>query len=146
MTGDMNKHKKCQFLIFSFFAILCSDTVIFLQKRKNWKTRIFIHFVVSPKVIELQRCTMPHFEALDLLIWHLAWLLTLGLILFAVWSKTFVNFFSSPSICTHHSKLIATSLCMHIQTYVICHWSWNPSTIQSLQVFGTRYDMVVSTS
>ena len=38
-----------------------SDFHIFLQKRKNWKTYTFINFVVSLKVFELQRRTIPHF-------------------------------------------------------------------------------------
>ena len=66
---------------------------IFLQKRKIWQTQIFTKLVVSLKVIELQRCTIPHFKALALLFWPLAWLLTLGPIIFAIWSKTFVHFF-----------------------------------------------------
>ena len=81
--GDMIRNKKCNFLEFSHFS----------QKRKIWKTQISIKLVVSLKVIELQRCTIPHFKALDPLFWPLAWLLTLGSIIFVVWSKTFVNFF-----------------------------------------------------
>ena len=56
-----------------------------------------MNFVVSLKVIELQRCTIPHFKALDLLFWPLAWLFTLGLVIFAVWQKTFINIFPLPS-------------------------------------------------
>ena len=35
---------------------------------------------------------IPYFKALDLMFWPLAWILTLGSIIFAVWNKTFVNF------------------------------------------------------
>ena len=50
----------------------------FLQKRKNWKTYTFINFIVSPKVFELQRRTIPHFKALDQWFRPLACLLALG--------------------------------------------------------------------
>ena len=53
------------FLSVSFFAFLFSEIIIFLQKRKNWKTHIFINTVVSQKVPELQRSTIPHLKALD---------------------------------------------------------------------------------
>ena len=88
------KRKNIIFLKFSHFtqfSIVIS--AFFLQKCKIWKTNFFMNFVVSLKVIELQRCTIPHFKALDLLFWPLAWLFTLGLVIFAVWQKTFVNFF-----------------------------------------------------
>ena len=39
------------------------------------------------------KTTKPHLKALDLLFWPLAWLLTLGSIIFAVWDKKFVHFF-----------------------------------------------------
>ena len=53
------------FLIITISAILYSNFAIFLQKYKNWKTHIFIYFVVSPKVFKLQKRTIPHFKALD---------------------------------------------------------------------------------
>ena len=59
----MIKIKKYQ--VFAFLVFLYSDINISLQKRKNWKTYTFINFVVSPKVFELQRRTIPHFKALD---------------------------------------------------------------------------------
>ena len=91
---DMIKNKICQFSkIFIFFTISHSNFRIFLQKRKIWKNIFYTNLVVSLKVIELQRCTIPHFEALDLLFWPLAWLLTLGSIILALWHKTFVYFF-----------------------------------------------------
>ena len=43
--------------------------------------------VVSQKVLKLQRRTIPHFKALDQMFWPLAWLLTLGAMVFEVWSK-----------------------------------------------------------
>ena len=62
----MIKSKKYQsFQVFAFLAFLYSDIIIFLQKRKNWKTHIFINTVVSQKVLKLQRRTIPHFKALD---------------------------------------------------------------------------------
>ena len=92
--GDMIKNKICYFLEFlHFLQFSIAIFTFFLQKRKIWKTQISIKLVVSLKVIELQRCTIPHFKALDPLFWPLAWLLTLGSIIFLVWSKTFVNLF-----------------------------------------------------
>ena len=91
--GDMIKNKICNFLEFSHFSHFSIVVSAFFTNHKVWKTQISIKVVVSLKVIELQRCTIPHFKALDLLFWPLAWLLTLGSIIFVVWSKTFVNFF-----------------------------------------------------
>ena len=33
-----------------------------LQKCKSWKSNIFIFLTVDPKLVELQRCTIPHFN------------------------------------------------------------------------------------
>ena len=56
--------------------------------------------IISPRPFKLQRCIIPHFKALDLLFWPLDWLLTLRAITFAVWSKTFGNFFvRHPLVC-----------------------------------------------
>ena len=52
-----------------------------------------MYFVVSPKVFELQRCTIPHLKALDLLFWPLAWVITLGSIIFYREHKIPVAFF-----------------------------------------------------
>ena len=75
----------------AFLAFLLSDIIIFLQKRKKWKTHISINTVVSQKVLKLQRRTIPHFKALDQLFWPLAWLLTLGAMVFEVWCKISVQ-------------------------------------------------------
>ena len=62
----MIKNKKYHFFqIFAFLAFLYSNINTFLQKCKNWKTHIFINFIVYPKVLKLQRRTIPHFKALD---------------------------------------------------------------------------------
>ena len=89
-----------------------SNIKIFLQKRKNWKTHVFINIVVSQKVLKLQRRTIPHFKALDQLFWPLAWLLTLGAMVFEVWSKMSVRIiFAHPLlkqlfvICTYPNHL-----------------------------------------
>ena len=92
--GDMIKNEICnflEFLHFSQFCIVISE--LFLQKRKYWKTQASVKLVVSLKAIELQRCTIPHFKALDPLFSALAWLFTLGSTVFTVWCKTFVYFF-----------------------------------------------------
>ena len=72
---------------FYIFTILHNNFRIFLQKCKIWKTQILINLVVSLKVLQLHRCTIPHFKALDQLFWPLAWLLILGEMVFEVWSK-----------------------------------------------------------
>ena len=61
----MIKDKMYHFFKFLHLAFLYSDINIFLQKCKNWKTHIFINFVVSPKAFKLQRRTIPHSKALD---------------------------------------------------------------------------------
>ena len=62
--------------------------------------------IISPKPFKLQRCTIPHFKPLDPLFWPLAWLLTLGSIIFGVWSKTFVNFFMGhPRVSLPYSRI-----------------------------------------
>ena len=71
-----------------------------------------LFLVICPKPFELQRCTIAHFKALDLLFWPLSWLLTLGSIIFVVWSKSFVNFFMEHPLATElqlkNSKFLAT--------------------------------------
>ena len=76
--GDMIKNKISNIFKFSHFL---QPSITFF---KIWKTQIFIKYVVSLKVTELQRCTIPYFKALDPLFWPLAWLLTLGSIIFVV--------------------------------------------------------------
>ena len=71
-----------QTCLFRQARLSCTLFCNFLQKWKNWKTHIFIHFVVSSKVVEVQRFTIPHFKAFDLLFWPLAWVITLGSIIF----------------------------------------------------------------
>ena len=80
---------------------------VFLQKKcgncytKLWKMRKFkqITFfkIISPRQFNLQRFTIPHLKALDLLFRPLTWLLTQGSIVIMVWCKTFVySFFVHP--------------------------------------------------
>ena len=69
---------------------------------KKW---YFLFLSISPVFFEVQRCTIPHFEALDQLFWPLAWFLTLGSIIFAVWSKIFVHFFLLTLYLTTWKKL-----------------------------------------
>ena len=54
--------------------------------------------IISLRPCKLEICTIPHFKALDLLFWPLAWCLTRRSIVFRVWCKTFVYFFCTPSI------------------------------------------------
>ena len=55
-----------------------------MQKLEKW---YFLFFIISQSFFELQRHTIPHFKAHDLLFWPLAWLLSLGAIVSEVWSK-----------------------------------------------------------
>ena len=64
-----------------------------LKKCKNSIILHILFFIISPKSFKLQRCTIPHFKALNPLFWPLAWLLTLGSIIFAACGKTSVHFF-----------------------------------------------------
>ena len=68
-----------------------------MQKFKNWYLLILI---ISPIIFELQRQTIPHFKALDLLFWLLGWLLTLEVILSDLWTKKGSHEFSS-SVSTY---------------------------------------------
>ena len=63
-------------------------------KCENLRKWCFFFLDISPRPLELQRCTIPHFKAIDLLFWPLAWLLTLRLITFAVESKMSCKLFS----------------------------------------------------
>ena len=54
-----------EFLHISQFGIVVS--ALFHKNAKFEKLKFLKKIVVSLKVIELQRCTIPHFEALDLL-------------------------------------------------------------------------------
>ena len=58
----------------------------------------FIHFIVPPKLLKLQRLTIPHFKALDKLFWPLAWFLTVGAITFVILSKMLVLFFFTHTL------------------------------------------------
>ena len=64
----MMKNKISNFLEFahlSQFSIV--NAALFYIKSNFEKLKIYIKLVVSLKVIELQRCKIPHFKALDLL-------------------------------------------------------------------------------
>ena len=61
-----------------------------LRKSEKWHSFILI---ISSKVFELARYAIPHFKALDLLFWPLAWVLTVGSIVFELYHKTPVAFF-----------------------------------------------------
>ena len=63
------------------------------EKCKNSRKLHILFLIISLKPFKLQRCTIPHFKALDLLFWPLAWLLTPGSIVFTVWCKSSVYFF-----------------------------------------------------
>ena len=74
--GDMIENKICKFLKFSHFLQFCIViSALFLQKCKIGKTQISIKHIVPLKVIELQRCTIPHFKGLDPVFSALAWFL-----------------------------------------------------------------------
>ena len=90
--GDMIKNKSVIFYTFAFFAILHSDFVTFLQNCGIWKTNFCTYFIVTSKLLKLQRHTIPHFKALDQSFWPLAWVLTVEAITFVVSSKMSVLF------------------------------------------------------
>ena len=67
--------------------------MLYCKKCENSRKLHILFLIISLKLFKVQRCTIPHFKALDLLFWPLVWLLTLGSIIFSVWSKTSVHFF-----------------------------------------------------
>ena len=91
------------------------------EKCEKSKRLHILFLIISPKPIELKWCTIPHFKAIDLLFWPLAWLLTLRLITFALESKMSCKlFFSSPSI--HQTDSILYSPLWYIRPRKGC-WS-----------------------
>ena len=99
LCGSITLRDTTSFIKIWVFQILrfCKKNVkIAMQNCKICKNLRILHIlflIISPKPYKLQSYMIPHFKALDLLFWPLTWLLTLGSIIFAVWSKTFVHFF-----------------------------------------------------
>ena len=93
------------------------------EKCENSRILHILFLIISTRLFKLQRCTIPHFKALDLLFWPLAWLLTLGSIIFAVWSKTFVNFFLltlylNSTKCSRSRKRDPSLSLLHASPYI----------------------------
>ena len=65
-SRDMTKHKNAMIANFHDFARKIRQI---LQNSKNWRNNIFTFIDVSPKIFELQRPTIPHFEAWNKLFW-----------------------------------------------------------------------------
>ena len=65
-SRDMTKHKIAMISNFHDFERKIRQI---LQNSKNWRNNIFMFIDVSPKIFELQRCTIPHFKAWNKLIW-----------------------------------------------------------------------------
>ena len=98
---DTTKCMKIWVLQFFHFCKKVKKSLCKIKKlRKLW-----IQFlVITLKPFKLQWCTIPHFKALNLLFWPLAWLLTLGSIIFALWHKTFVYFFFAHPLFIYYSS------------------------------------------
>ena len=90
---------KIEFSNFSVFVKKCKSHYTNLQKMWKFKNQHFLFLIISPMIFELQRHTIPHFEALDYLFWLLAWRLTLGVILSDLWTKKAVANFRHQSLC-----------------------------------------------
>ena len=56
----------CHFLNFHVFI---NEFAIFLQKHEIWEINIFIFFVISPELFDLQKCTIRHFNPWNISIW-----------------------------------------------------------------------------
>ena len=85
---------KNQFSKFRSFVKKWQNHYAKLQKMWKSKKLHFSFFTISPILFKLQRCTIPHFKALDKLFWPLAWVLTVGAITFVLLRKMSVYFFS----------------------------------------------------
>ena len=68
-----------------------------MKNKKIQEKWIILFLIISLKPFEFQRCTVPHFKAIDLLFWPLALLLTLGSIVLRYDVKCLSTFFCSPS-------------------------------------------------
>ena len=69
-----------------------------LQKIWKFENLHFLFLMIFPILFELQRYTVPHFKALSKLFWPLAWVLTLGAIIFALLRKMSVYFFFTHTL------------------------------------------------
>ena len=95
------------------------------KNARNWKSNSFTYFIVTSKLLRLQRLTIPHFKALDKLFWPLAWVLTLGAITFVLLRKVSVYFFSWHTLYTNHGlKANAKKVGHQLKNYSLLSWLW----------------------
>ena len=76
------------FQILRFCKKNVETTMLDCEKCKNSRKLHILFLIISLKPFKLQRCTIPHFKALDLLFWPLAWVLTVGSIVFEPYHKS----------------------------------------------------------
>ena len=99
-----------------FMKIWVFQFLHFCKKWQNYYTKwrklkiLEKLYSISSKIFKLQKDTIPHFKALDQLFWLLAWVLTLGVIIFEIYQKVPAAFFmhhpqgTQEPIPTRHCK------------------------------------------
>ena len=103
-----------------WFLHLCKKSIKSLckifKRCQNFKKLCFLFLIISPMPFNLHRHTIPHSKAIEKLSWPLAEGMTLELISFALFSKTFWNFF------LHHPLFTSRSLKHFVFTKRQCQW------------------------
>ena len=88
-----------------------------IMEIEKFRKIILFVLILSSKLFELQRHTIPHFKALDLLFCPLAWVLTLGVIILEICHKVPVAFFMHHPLCYSVSSPIGISLHLNDLVY-----------------------------
>ena len=85
-----------QLLVFYFLHFrkkIVKSVCKIAKNAKIQKLTLSVFDLISPMLLDLKRQTIPHFKDNEKIFWTLAWSLTVGLTTFALFSKTFENFF-----------------------------------------------------
>ena len=122
--------KKHEF--FKFYVFVKKNTEITMLSCEKCKIQEKWHILlltIFPKSFELQRCTIPHFKALDLMFWPLAWALTLGVTFFMHHPlPSTLKIFACNDVPSNHLNILREA--QHVQSL---HCLQQKSLYQDLQ-------------